>query len=106
MPKTSRWTAEKRDEIVLEMLRRKESIAQIARRHRVPDALLHRWRERFFEGGTAAAFRNDSFLCSLRKEIFKYQVALIQFSWVSMASARINRRQLFPVGEDPHELVR
>ena len=38
----------------------KESIAQIARRHRVPDALLHRWRERFFEGGTAAAFRNDS----------------------------------------------
>ena len=54
LPKPSRWTAEKRYEIVLEMLRGKESIAQIARNHMVSDAVLHRWRERFFEGGKAA----------------------------------------------------
>jgi transposase len=54
MPKASRWTGEKRYEIVLEMLRGKEPIAQIARKHKVSDTLLHRWRERFFEGGKAA----------------------------------------------------
>lgn len=61
MPKPSRWTAEKRFAIVQEMLRGKESIAQIARTHRVSDTLLHRWRERFFEGGKAAlAFENGA----------------------------------------------
>ena len=54
VPKPSRWTAEKRYEIVLEMLRGKESIAQIARNHMVSDAVLRRWRGRFFEGGKAA----------------------------------------------------
>ena len=54
MPKPSRWTAEKRYEIVMEMLKGKEAIAQLARKHQVSDALLHKWRERFFEGGKAA----------------------------------------------------
>jgi putative transposase len=54
MPKPSRWTGEKRYEIVQEVLRQKEPIAQIARRHGVSDALLHQWRQRFFEGGKAA----------------------------------------------------
>lgn len=54
MPRPSRWTAEKRYEIVMEMLRGQEPIAKIARKHQVSDALLHRWRERFFEGGKAA----------------------------------------------------
>jgi len=54
MPKPSRWTAEKRFEIVQEVLRQKEAVTQIARRHGVSDALIHRWRERFFEGGKAA----------------------------------------------------
>ena len=47
MPKPSRWTAEKRYEIVMEMLKGKEAIAQLARKHQVSDALLHKWRERF-----------------------------------------------------------
>lgn len=59
MPRPSRWTAEKRYEIVMAVLRQKETIAQIARRHQVSDTLIHRWRERFFEGGKAAlAFEN------------------------------------------------
>jgi transposase-like protein len=47
MPKPSRWTAEKRYEIVVEILKGKEPITQIARKHQVSDALIHRWRERF-----------------------------------------------------------
>jgi transposase-like protein len=54
MPKQSRWTAEKRFEIVMEVLRKEESIAQIARRYQVKDKLLYRWRDRFFEGGKSA----------------------------------------------------
>ena len=61
MPKPSRWTGEKRYEIVMEMLRGQEPIAQIARKYTVCDALLHRWRERFFEGGKGALeFENGS----------------------------------------------
>ena len=41
MPKPNRWSAEKRYEIVLEMLRGKESIAQIARSHKVSTAALN-----------------------------------------------------------------
>jgi len=54
MPKPSRWTAEKRYEIITEILKGKETITHIARKHQVSDALIHRWRERFYEGGKAA----------------------------------------------------
>ena len=54
MPKPSRWTPEKRYEIVMETLRGKESISAIARKHQVSDALIHRWRDRFFRAGKAA----------------------------------------------------
>ncbi len=47
MPKPNRWMAEKRYEIVLEVLRREGPTAQIARRHQVSEALIKRWRERF-----------------------------------------------------------
>jgi transposase len=52
--KPSRWTAEKRYQIVKEALSQKEPIGQIARRHEVSEALIYRWRENFFEGGKAA----------------------------------------------------
>lgn len=54
MPKPSRWTQEKRYEIVMETLRGKETISAIARKHQVSDALIHRWRERFFKAGKSA----------------------------------------------------
>jgi transposase len=54
MAKPSRWTAEKRYQIVKEALSQKEPMGQIARRHQVSEALIYRWRERFFEGGKAA----------------------------------------------------
>ena len=53
MAKPSRWTAEKRYQIVKEALSQKEPMGQIARRHQVSEALIYRWREKFYEGGKA-----------------------------------------------------
>ena len=61
MAKPSRWNAEKRYRIVKEALSRKERMGQIARRHQVSEALIYRWREKFYEGGKAAlAFEGRS----------------------------------------------
>jgi transposase len=54
MAKPSRWTAEKRYQIVKEALSQKEPLGQIARRHQVSEGLIYRWRDKFFEGGKAA----------------------------------------------------
>jgi transposase len=54
MAKPSRWTAEKRYQIVKKALSQKEPMAQIARRHQVSEGLMYRWREKFIEGGKAA----------------------------------------------------
>jgi len=58
MPKPSRWTPEKRFEIVMETLTGKESISAIARKHQVSDSLIHRWRDLFFRGGKEALAMN------------------------------------------------
>ena len=42
MAKPSRWTAEKRYQIVKEALSQKEPMGQIARRHQVSEALIYR----------------------------------------------------------------
>jgi transposase len=61
MAKPSRWNAEKRYQIVKEALSQKEPMGQIARRHQVSEALIYRWREKFFEGGNATlAFEGRS----------------------------------------------
>lgn len=54
MAKPSRWNAEKRYQIVKEALSQKEPIGRIARRYQVSEALIYRWRDKFFEGGKAA----------------------------------------------------
>ena len=54
MAKPSRWNAEKRYQIVKEALSQKEPMGQIARRYQVSEALIYRWREKFFDGGKAA----------------------------------------------------
>ena len=46
----SRWTAEKRYQIVKEALSQKEQVGQIARRHQVSEGLIYRGRDKFFEG--------------------------------------------------------
>jgi transposase-like protein len=54
MAKPSRWTAEKRYQIVKEALSQKEPVGQIARRHQDSEGVIYRWRDKFFEGGKAA----------------------------------------------------
>ena len=58
MAKPSRWSAEKRYQIVREALGQKEPIGQIARRHQVSEGLIYQWRDKFFEGGqSSVSFR-------------------------------------------------
>ena len=38
----------------MEVIKGKEPIAQIARKYQVSDAVIHKWRERFYEGGKDA----------------------------------------------------
>ena len=45
--KASRWTAEERYQIVKEALSQKEPIGQIARPHKVSEALIYLWRDKF-----------------------------------------------------------
>ena len=75
MPKPSRWTEEKRYEIVMEALKGKEPIAQIARKHQVSDAIIHKWRERFYEGGKAALnFESGTSASRNREEALQQQI--------------------------------
>jgi len=78
MPKPSRWTQEKRYEIVMETVRGKESISAIARKHQVSDALIHRWRERFFEGGRAALAMDGGDRYRSQTEALKGQIEELQ----------------------------
>lgn len=50
-------------------VRGKELIAQIARKYQVSDAVIHKWRERFYEGGkTALPFENGTAVASRSRE--------------------------------------
>jgi transposase-like protein len=78
MAKPSRWNGEKRYQIVKEALSQKEPMGQIARRHQVSEALIYRWREKFYEGGKAAlAFegrgRSEGEKAVLKREVEELQ---------------------------------
>lgn len=79
MPKTSRWTKEKRYEIVMEMLPPQEPVAQIARQHQVSEGLLYRWRDLFFERGRKAVLTLEVGGVSRgQKKAFKQQIEELQ----------------------------
>ena len=54
MDKKSTLTAEQRTQLVLRLLGREESAAQIARRAGVSEQALYRWREEFIAAGKQA----------------------------------------------------
>ena len=75
MPKPSRWTVEKRYEIVMEVIKGREPIAAIARKHQVSDAIIHKRRERFYEGGkTALNFENGTTASRSREDGLQQQI--------------------------------
>ena len=79
MAKPSRWTAEKRYQIVKEALSQKEPLGQIARRHQVSEGLIYRWREKFYEGGKVAlAFEGRGKGANEEKAILERQVEELQ----------------------------
>lgn len=78
MPKPSRWTADKRFEIIREVLNGEESISQIARKYQVSDSLIHRWRKKFFEGGKAALSIEQSGKPGTERQSLEKQIEELQ----------------------------
>lgn len=54
MGRHSEHTPEQRAEIVLALLRREEPASVLARRHKVSEQTVYRWRDDFLAGGTAS----------------------------------------------------
>jgi transposase len=54
MGKPLKWTPEQKLPLVLSVLRGEGSVAEVARRHRVSDVTLAKWRDAFLAGGRAA----------------------------------------------------
>ena len=78
MAKPSRWTGEKRYQIVKEALSQKEPLGQIARRHQVSEGLIYRWRDKFFEGGKAALTFDGRRVGGVEKAALERQVEELQ----------------------------
>lgn len=78
MAKPSRWTAEKRYQIVKEAVSQKEPVGQIARRHQVSEGLIYRWRDKFFEGGKAALAFDGRNVSHSEKAALERQVEELQ----------------------------
>jgi len=75
MPKPSRWTVEKRYEIVMEVIKGKEPITHIARKHQVSDAIIHKWREKFYEAGKVGLnFENGTGVPRRREQALEQQI--------------------------------
>ena len=51
MPRKNALSPEKRTEVVLALLRKEDTIANLARRYGVSEQSLYRWREEFVAGG-------------------------------------------------------
>lgn len=51
MAKRQAWTAERKTELVLRLLRKEEPAAQIARHAGVSEQSLYRWRDEFLQAG-------------------------------------------------------
>jgi transposase len=76
MGKRSELTTSQRREVVLMLLRREEPAAKLARRFRISEQTLYRWRDDFLAGGEAAladgkggADPRDREIRELKKEV-------------------------------------
>lgn len=54
MGRPPKWTPEQKRRMVLAVLAREGSVAEIARRHQVSETSLAKWRDQFLAGGAAA----------------------------------------------------
>src|SRR5437867_9876069 len=105
MPKPSRWTVEKRYEIVMEVIKGKEPIAAIARKYQVSDAVIHKWRERFYEGGKAALnFENGGSASRSREEALQQQIEELE-KVIGQQAVEIRSEEHTSELQSPYDLV-
>lgn len=74
MARGSKYSEEKKLEVVLEGLKSNGSVAELCRKHGISDALYYRWKDQFMEGGKRAlAGRLQSVDGELKQKVVEYE---------------------------------
>jgi len=74
MARASKYSEEKKLEVVLEGLKSNGSVAELSRKHGISDALYYRWKDQFIEGGKRAlGGRLQSVDGALKQKVTEYE---------------------------------
>jgi len=77
MSRKSSLSVEKRTEVVLALLRKEDTMANLARRYGVSEQTLHRWRDEFVAGGKQQ-LRGKGVSADARREVDQLKRALAE----------------------------
>lgn len=75
MARPSKFSAEKKQQIVLSVLRGEMSLAEAARRHAASETSVSKWRDLFVEGGVAALKNGSRAAVSGREAHLEHELA-------------------------------
>lgn len=75
MPKSSPLSVSERSELVLRLLTKEDSAANLAREAGVSEATIYRWRDEFLEGGKARLSGKDA-VSKAAEEVTKLKRAI------------------------------
>ncbi len=93
MARPSKFSAEKKQQIVLSVLRGELKITEAARRHAASEVSIARWRDLFVEGGVAALKNGSRVAASGREAQLEHQlVELTQALGEAHVELRILKR--------------
>jgi putative transposase len=74
MGRGSKYSEEKKLEVVVGGLKSNGSVAELCRKHGISDALYYRWKDQFMEGGKRAlAGRLQSVDGELKQKVVEYE---------------------------------
>lgn len=100
MGKKSQLPVEQREEAVLQMLRKEEPVAALARRYQVSEQTLYRWRDEFLAGGRARLGRGDREAQAAQRRISNLKKELARRAQVigelSIANDILKKLQAYP----------
>lgn len=101
MGKPSGLSTQEREEVVLQLLRKEEPVAALARRYQVSENTLYRWRDEFLSAGRQALGRKGNRqVREQQKRITKLEKELAKRAQVigelSLANDLLKKLQAYP----------
>lgn len=100
MGKKSELPVAQREEAVLQLLRKEEPVAALARRYQVSEQTLYRWRDEFLAGGRARLGKGDRAAEAAQRRISKLEKELARRAQVigelSIANGILKKLQAYP----------